>query len=173
MSIKLPSIAAAGLLISLAPTQAADLEVTVEIPRLSVAEYHRPYAAIWLEKADQTFVANLAAWYQLTDTAKGEKGATWLKDLRAWWRKSGRELNLPVDGVSGATKPPGTHRLAVAGSKSSVASLPPGSYQLAVEVARETGGREIVRVPFQWPQAAAASANGAHEIGKVQVIVKK
>ncbi len=66
--------ALSGLL--LGPLAAADLEISVEIPRLNVAEYHRPYTAIWIERPDQSFAANLAVWYQLQDTAKGEKGAT-------------------------------------------------------------------------------------------------
>ena len=35
---------------------AADVAVMVGIPRLSVAEYHKPYVAIWLERPDQSFV---------------------------------------------------------------------------------------------------------------------
>ncbi len=75
---------------------AADLTVKVEIPRLSVAEYHRPYTAIWLERADQGHVANLAVWYDLK--LKNNEGTKWLKDMRQWWRKSGREVQMPLDG---------------------------------------------------------------------------
>jgi len=32
---------------------AAQLAVKVEIPKIAVAEYHRPYVAIWVEQADQ------------------------------------------------------------------------------------------------------------------------
>ena len=39
---------------------AADLTLKVEVPRLNVAEYHKPYVAIWLEKPDQTFAGNLS-----------------------------------------------------------------------------------------------------------------
>jgi hypothetical protein len=172
MKLVLSSAALSGLLIS-SPAGAADLEILVEVPRPGVAEYHRPYAAIWIEKPDQSFAANLAVWYQLQDTAKGEKGATWLKDLRTWWRKSGRELSLPVDGVSGATRPPGVHKLNFPGSRAALAALAPGSYQLVVEMAREAGGREILRIPFEWPrQPAPAQGQGSHEIGKVQLTVK-
>lgn len=152
----------------------ADLEVTVEIPRLNVAEYHRPYAAIWIEHPDQSFATNLAVWYQLQNTPSGEKGTTWLNDLRTWWRRSGRELTMPVDGVSGATRPPGVHKVTFKGTAASLAELAPGAYHLVVEMAREVGGREIVRVPFQWPdQQSAATAGGSHEIGSVQVVVNR
>jgi hypothetical protein len=152
---------------------AADLEVQFEIPRLTVAEYHRPYIAMWIERTDQTMVGNLAVWYDL-QTNKTEKGTTWLKDLRQWWRKAGRELTMPVDGVSGATRPPGTHAVAFRGSRSPLSGLAPGSYQLVIEAAREVGGRELLRVPFEWPAASSqpARVQGQHELGQVQVNVK-
>ena len=33
------------------PALAQTMDVTVTIPRLSVAEYHKPYVAIWIEGA--------------------------------------------------------------------------------------------------------------------------
>src|SRR5512132_2313771 len=39
---------------------AADLSVNIEIPVLNVAEYHRPYVAMWIERANQSVAANLA-----------------------------------------------------------------------------------------------------------------
>jgi hypothetical protein len=152
---------------------AADLEVSVEIPRLTVAEYHKPYLAMWVERPDQSVAANLTVWYD-QQTNKNEKGTTWLKDLRQWWRKSGRELTMPVDGVSGATRPPGAHQVTFRGARTPLAGLVPGSYQLVIEAAREVGGRELLRIPFQWPAAAAQSgkAKGEHELGQVQLTVK-
>ena len=47
------------------PLMAAELDIRIEIPRLQVAEYHRPYVAVWLERPDQSHVANLAVWYDL------------------------------------------------------------------------------------------------------------
>ena len=152
---------------------AADMEISVEIPRFNVAEYHRPYVAMWVEKPDQSFAANLAVWYDL-QTTKAEKGTTWLKDLRMWWRKSGRELTMPVDGVSGATRPPGVHPVVFKGSKGALATLAPGAYELVVEASREVGGREVVRIPFQWPSKTAQplKAQGRSELGQVQLVVK-
>jgi len=151
---------------------AADLAVKVEIPRLTVAEYHRPYTALWIEKADQSFVSNLSVWYDLK--MKNNEGTKWLKDMRQWWRKSGRELQMPVDGLSGATRAPGEHTLTFAAGKSPLDKLPAGEYAVVVEAAREVGGRELVRVPFTWPPTAAQSnqAKGEHELGAVSVAVK-
>lgn len=155
------------------PASAADLEVQLAIPRLTVAEYHRPYIAMWIERPDQALVGNLAIWYDL-QTSKAEKGTTWLKDLRQWWRKSGRELTMPVDGVSGATRPPGTHAVSFHANRGPLSGLAPGSYQLVIEAAREVGGREVLRIPFQWPSPATqqAKAQGQHELGEVEVKVK-
>lgn len=152
---------------------AADLEVSVEIPRMTVAEYHRPYVAMWIERPDQTVAANLAVWYD-QQTGKAEKGTTWLKDLRQWWRKSGRELTMPVDGVSGPTRPPGVHPVLFRGAKGPLTKLEPGSYELVVEASREVGGREVVRLPFQWPAKTAqpVRVQGGHELGQVQLSVK-
>lgn len=151
---------------------AADLTVKVEIPRLTVAEYHRPYTAIWIEKADQSFATNVAVWYDLK--MKNNEGTKWLKDMRSWWRKSGRDLQMPVDGLSSATRAPGEHTLNVSGAKSPLDKLPAGEYAVVVEAAREVGGREVVRVPFTWPPKAPSSANakGEHELGAVTVDVK-
>lgn len=151
---------------------AADLSVKVELPRLTAAEYHKPYVAIWVERADQSFAANLAVWYQI----KGNKdeGHKWLKDMRQWWRKSGRELQMPVDGISGATRAPGEHTLTFSGAKSPLDKLPAGEYVVAVEAAREAGGRELIRVPFTWPPTAAASnkGQGAGELGGIVIATK-
>jgi hypothetical protein len=154
------------------PVAAADLALTVEIPAMSVAEYHRPYVAIWVERSDQTVAANLAVWYALKN--QNNEGTKWLKDLRQWWRRSGRDLAMPADGVSGATRAPGQHAITFSSASGPLASLAPGSYQLVVEAAREVGGRELVRVPFTWPAQAAASANGkgSTELGAVVVNVR-
>jgi hypothetical protein len=44
---------------------AADLRVNIEIPVLNVAEYHRPYVALWIERSNQSVAANLAVWFDL------------------------------------------------------------------------------------------------------------
>jgi hypothetical protein len=148
---------------------AADMTVKVAIPQLTVAEYHKPYVAMWLEKPDRSFVANLSVLYDVNKKNNG--GAKWLKDMRQWWRKSGRELQVPVDGVTGATRAPGEHSFHFTADKAPLDKLPAGDYVLMVEAAREAGGREVVNVPFQWPPKGAgdASAKGNEELGTVTV----
>jgi len=147
---------------------AAGLEIKVDIPRIDVAEYHRPYVAIWLESPDRKTVRDLAVWYD-HDMARDE-GKKWLKDLRQWWRISGRRQDSVADGVSGATQPVGTHALRLDAQDERLAGLAPGEYELVVEAAREKGGRELLRLPLAWPPEAgkAVKAQGESELGLVQ-----
>jgi len=138
------------------------------VPKLNVAEYHRPYVAVWLEGADQKVAANLSVWYQQTANSEGH-GTKWLPDLRQWWRKSGRTLEVPVDGVTGPTRPAGTHALSFDDRQPALKQLAPGNYTLVVEAVREVGGRELLTIPLAWPAKTAqnTSAQGSTELGKV------
>jgi hypothetical protein len=110
--MKLRYSIAVGLPLVSASAMAADLTLKFDLPQLNVAEYHRPYVAAWLENADQKVVANLAVLYDVKKKDNG--GAKWLKDMRQWWRKSGRDVAMPMDGVSGATRAPGEVALSIA-----------------------------------------------------------
>ena len=166
----LPVVVTTAGLVAAAPALAADLSVSVEIPRLSTASYHRPYVAIWIERPDQTAVQTLAVWYQQTRNNEGD-GKDWLKDLRTWWRKGGRAMALPADGVSGATRAPGTQTVRVPGAR--LAGLLRAGCIVVVEAARELGGRESVRVPFRWGQANSGQGAGSTELGAVRVTVTR
>lgn len=145
-----------------APATAGTVNVT--LPRIAVAEYHKPYLAAWLEPAGGGQARTIAVWFDLNKRGN-EPGTKWLSDLRTWWRKGGRNLSLPADGISGATRPVGTHRIPLPGD------LRPGSYVLYVEAARENGGRELVSVPLNVP-VKDASATGRSELGAVSVTVR-
>ena len=162
---------AVGGLLAAPAAYTAELQLSVEIPQLKVAEYHRPYVAIWVEGADGAAAANLAVWYQDKDTKEGH-GTKWLPDLRQWWRKSGRSLKLPVDGVSGPTRPAGRQQLKFDARR--LAALKPGQYSLVVEAVREVGGRELLKIPFAWPAQAAQSgtAQGRSELGAIALNIK-
>ncbi|RZT09181.1 Hypothetical protein SAMN05216319_2397 [Duganella sp. CF402] len=168
--MKLRYSIALSLPLASASAMAADLALKLDVPQLNVAEYHRPYIAAWVENADQKVVANIAVLY---DTKKKDNAGTkWLKDMRQWWRKTGRELTMPMDGVSGATKAPGELTLNV--PKGALDKLPAGQYTVLVEASREAGGREVVKVPLAWPPKTAASVTGQgkEELGAVVVQVK-
>lgn len=158
------ALGAAGTLA--APANAQTLTLSVTIPRLSVAEYHRPYVTIWIEK-EGAAPRSLAVWYDF-DKAKGE-GTKWLRDVRQWWRASGRTMSFPADGVTGATRAPGEQKVAFTAGKGPLGALGPGNYTLLVESAREVGGREVLRLPFAWPPkpGATVKAQGSTELGAV------
>jgi len=158
------SLAMLAMLAAAGGAGAADLSLNLELPNLPVAEYHRPYVAIWVEGPDQNIAANLAVWYQL----RGDH-TKWLPDLRQWWRRGGRDLKVPVDGLTGATRPAGQHILKFDAAAQPLAKLAPGKYTLVVEAVREVGGREAVRIPFDWPIKAAKreTAQGTSELGAV------
>lgn len=153
-----------------APAMAADMNVTVTVPQLTVAEYHRPYVSVWIERADKTIASQLAVWYAQKESKEGA-GTKWLPELRLWWRHGGRDQQMPVDGVSGATRPAGDQTLKFQSGKAPLGDLPAGKYDLVVEAARETGGREVVHVPFEWPVTAAQhlDKSGSVELGTVKL----
>src|SRR5690606_4773134 len=88
------TLVSAALLLATASAGAAELSVSVDIPRLNVAEYHRPYVAIWIEP-EQGTPTTLAVWYDVK--LRDSEGEKWLKDMRQWWRRDGRGLSMPVD----------------------------------------------------------------------------
>ena len=150
----------------------AELALDLEIPALDVAEYHKPYVAVWLEDSNNKTTAQLAVLY---DTVmKNQKGEDWLKDMRQWWRKGGRSLTMPVDGVSGATKGPGIHSFRFVVGQTPLSTLPAGEYTLRVEAAREVGGRELLNIPFTWPVTAQRTlqVQGSSELGQIQLTLK-
>ena len=164
MRAKSRIVLAALLVTAAGAASAADLTLNLEIPNLPVAEYHRPYVAIWVEDPSQSIAANLALWYQV----RGDH-TKWLPDLRQWWRRGGRDVKVPVDGLTGATRPVGQHILKFDAGAEPLSKLKPGKYELVVEAVREVGGREAVRIPFEWPIKGAqrGNAQGKSELGAV------
>lgn len=167
------ALAGSPLLLAAAagPAGAASLDLKIDLPRKSVAEFHRPYVAMWIEGGAGP-ARTLNVWYEAKNREDG--GRKWLADLRQWWRRSGRTLSLPADGLSGATRAPGPQAISFGASHPALRDLPAGQYQLAVEAARELGGQEVVKVPFSWPPAAATTTGGkgASELGAVSVTAK-
>lgn len=147
----------------------AELQVDIEIPKLDVSGYHRPYVAAWIEKPDHTAAVNLAVWYNTNK--KNERGQKWLKDLRQWWRTAGQKTTLPAEGISGPTKPVGNH--SVKGNTDQLPPMETGEYILIVESAREHGGRELVKIPFKWDgkTGVTSTQSGSSELGKIQLMI--
>lgn len=164
-------------LVLIVPAHASELktaEITITIPSLNVAEYHKPYVAIWLADGKHKRVQDLAVWYD--GKMANQEGEKWLKDIRQWWRRSGRSQTMPMDGISGATRRPGQHILHFNELAQRLNGLPAGQYFLNIEAAREVGGREHVLLPIQLPlptnEPLTVSAQGEHELGFVQLVIQ-
>ncbi|RZF90896.1 DUF2271 domain-containing protein [Pseudoalteromonas sp. CO302Y] len=134
---------------------ANDPNLTVEftLPELDVSPYHRPYVALWLETPERKHVTTIALWVEK---------AEWFKDLRQWWRKAGRS-NDSFDGVTGATKRPGTYTIKWQGKDLKGNPVKPGSYLLNVEVVREEGGRDYTRVEIDLTKDGKVTIKGEKE----------
>ncbi|MEI9851316.1 MAG: DUF2271 domain-containing protein [Sphingomonas sp.] len=174
MHVRITGLTATALgagLVAPGLAEAQTLDVTVTLPRMNIAEYHKPYVAFWLEKAG-TAPVTLAIWYDVDK--RNNAGTKWLRDVRLWWRASGRTMRFPADGVSGATRAPGTHQISFTAGRGGMPALTPGAYTLVVEAAREAGGRELVRVPFNWNgKSATASGTGQTELGAVKLSARR
>lgn len=147
---------------------AGTLEVLVEIPRLKVAEYHRPYVAVWLEKEGGDAV-DLALWYKV----KRKQGEKWIRELTRYWRRSGRTREFPIDAVSAATHAPGVYGLRFRSDEAPLGELEPGQYMLWVQAVREAGDRELLKVPFIWPaqEQQVLKVSGTSELGEIVLTI--
>lgn len=117
--------------------------ISMDIPDLKVDPYHRPYVAVWLETPDRKGLHTIALWHDKND---------WLKDLRQWWRKLGRNDALAYQGVSGATRKPGVYSFSWDGKNTQGEAFPAGEYLLCLEAAREAGGRDFFKTTIQLGQ---------------------
>ncbi len=143
------------------PATASDLEIALQLPKISEGQYHRPYVAVWVEDSSEKSVRLIEIWREKPD---------WIKDLRRFWRKTGRADQPLVDARTGATKGPGQYRLRWDGKDDQGATVANGEYQLVIEAAREHGGRQLVKQKFNWDGTAVAlSVAAGNEIGQVQL----
>lgn len=134
--------------------------IDYEIPALDVAEYRRPYVAIWIADEQGNSIRQL----QLLGDGR------WLRDLRLWWRKFGRVDDSLVDALAGATRKPGRYRIEWDGRDGQGKKVAQGNYELHLEAMREHGERETVALPFVLNgQSISATVKGTHEIGRVHL----
>lgn len=155
-----------AMILILVMGQEPALEMLVQLPKLEVRPYHRPYVAIWIETLDREGVHTIAVWHEQDD---------WLKDMRQWWRKLGRSGKPPYDGVSGATRKAGSYRVVWDGLDAQGKRIVGGEYYLNIEVAREEGGREVLRqkITLGGDQPQSFGLVGQHEIGIVDITVRE
>lgn len=134
--------------------------IDYEIPALDVAEYRRPYVAIWISDNSGNAIRHL----QLLGDNR------WLRDLRLWWRKFGRADDALVDALAGATRKPGRYRISWDGRDGQGNKVLQGNYELHLEVVREHGEREAIALPFVLNgQVISTETKGTQEIGRVNL----
>ncbi|GGZ96879.1 hypothetical protein GCM10008090_01400 [Arenicella chitinivorans] len=154
------TLAIAGCLIS-AMASAESISLSVTVPELEVDPYHRPYVAVWLETPQRKGVEVISVWYEQDE---------WLKDLRQWWRKLGRADATAYQGVTGATRKPGTYTYEWQVPEGITA----GDYVLCFEASREAGGRDFLRQTVYLgagtPQAYQLTGN--YEFGEIAISIQ-
>lgn len=143
-------------------TNAAELEIQLTLPELDAQPYHRPYVAIWLETPERQHITTLALWVEQ---------AEWFKDLRQWWRKVGKS-NTNIDGISSATRRPGTYTINWNGKDLDGKAVAAGKYLLNLEVVREEGGRDYTRVALDLTKDGKITIDGTKEFSQSFVTIK-
>ncbi len=135
--------------------------IDYQVPNLAIADYRRPYTALWISSAQQPSVRQL----QLQGDSP-----RWLQELGQWWRRHGRRDTSLIDGLSGASATPGSHQLYWDGRDDAGKPVAAGEYELHLEIAREHGEREHLRLPFSLSgQDFEVQKQGKKEVGHIKV----
>ena len=143
------------------------MEFLVEYQTLpqAVAEYRRPYVAVWITDTDKNPVRQLLV--------HGES-LRWLREIPLWWRRYGRRDETMIDGLARATPLPGQHMLVWDGRDDRGKKIKKGNYILHIEAAREHGERELVTLPFTLSGSTFnTAAKGKTELGTVSINFRK
>jgi len=135
-----------------------DIELT--LPKIDGHPYHKPFVAVWLETEDREPIETIAIWYD---------DAEWLKDLRQWWRKLGREQHVSgaIDGISGATQKPGTYLIQWQGTVDLIEAM------INIEVVREEGGRSYHREAIYVTKVGKYNVVKSHEYGDIIIYINR
>ncbi|MEM6652064.1 MAG: DUF2271 domain-containing protein [Pseudomonadota bacterium] len=116
-----------------------EFAVSINIPDLDVANYERPYVAVWIADTRRTLIRVLLL--------AGDE-PRWIEENYFWHRRFGRKAGSLVDAVSEPTRRPGNYTLLWDGRDHNGAVVPDGEYVLHVEAAREHGGHQHESLSF-------------------------
>lgn len=135
-------------------------DMTMTLPEFNIPNYHGPYVAVWLTNNRLEIVKHLAI------RGNSER---WLSELRTWWRKVGRMNSDLIDGFAGATRKNHSLTLHWDGYNEAGKPEPDTLLVLHIEVAREEGGRDYIKVPLDlsapWQDKIVITGTG--EIGTI------
>jgi thiamine biosynthesis lipoprotein ApbE len=119
-----------------APAKATDswpedfqVSINIDLPKLNVQRYRRPYVAVWIENGKGQSVRSITVW--------GNAPKYW-PALPAWWKFAKNDNDL-VKAVTRATREPGKYEVVWDGKDDKGAQVPQGTYTVRIEVHREHG----------------------------------
>ncbi len=138
------------------------IDITVELPRFNVPNYHGPYASVWLSDEHHHLVKTLLL--------RGGNNR-WLKELRVWWRKIGRSQPDLIDAFAGATRKNKPLHIRWDGTDEQGNPVTIDELTLNVEIAREDGGRNVLNIPLTADalNKGTFTVEGEGEIGVVRI----
>tara|TARA_R110002012_G_scaffold56464_2_gene144701 strand:+ start:1961 stop:3445 length:1485 start_codon:yes stop_codon:yes gene_type:complete len=116
-----------------------EFSIEFEIPDQDIADYERPYVAVWIADKDRNLVRILML--------AGQQ-ARWMEENYYWHRRFGRKAGSLVDAISGPTRRPGQYKLVWDGRTDDGHTVGPGEYILHLEAAREHGEHQHESVTF-------------------------
>ncbi len=160
-------------LVVASPIQNVNLIIDLEVPTLPSDSYFKPYIVVWIENENREYLDTIALWYQVKrENSSQEDGKKWLKDLRQWWRKSGRKYGKNIDAVTGATRRPGHYRLHWQLTPEYQKKTIGKPLFLHIEAVREEGGRRFQRIPIEASTKTVTRIPAKGELGEISLTIK-
>jgi thiamine biosynthesis lipoprotein len=137
------------------------VEIALQIPEQAVANYRRPYVAVWISDSERRLVRTLLV--------VGPE-ARWRESNYVFWRRFERMAPEAVHAMARPTRAPGRYDVIWDGRSDSGQPAPLGRYTLTIEASREHGEHSIQTIlldigatPFD------ANAEASQELGPTRV----
>ena len=113
--------------------------IDFEIPEHAIADYERPYVAVWIADKERNLIRILML------AGQQER---WMEENYYWHRRFGRKAGSLVDAIAGPTRRPGQYDLQWDGLTDDGIPAPAGDYILHLEAAREHGDHQHESIGF-------------------------
>ncbi|MBU3745117.1 MAG: DUF2271 domain-containing protein, partial [Sediminibacterium sp.] len=126
------------------------LQIDLEIARISEQFVHRPFVAVWVQDANQKPVKLLSVWFNKPK---------WLRDLREFYKNYGANFSpgaMAMSAAAGATRSAGKYSLVWDGKDESGNYVPAGTYTIQIEAAREHGTYQMMSGTIECGKKPAA-----------------
>lgn len=142
--------------------QQQQYQISIALPYFNVANYRGPYVTVWITDTNHQLIKNLL----IRGTAE-----SWLRELRVWWRKVGRNAPELIDGMSGATERDRPIAITWDGLDQYGQSVKGDAFWLHIEAAREHGDRSYHKIPFTLSALATETIHipAAGELGSISM----